>query len=946
MSEKERYSTRKIVYNNPILASEMREFDMESRSSHDTIIRPDKTTILTPEKPGLPNLATAPEKNPGNTAPPPPKAKSGTPESITVKSDSQAFTELVARSETGKPAQTGISEPIVQTEEPNAFEKACDNIEDYFKTGDMLLTRYAPENRKRIMTLGAIISVSDAGLKTLEHIRRKFRHDKNPVALGIEGAKDVYHALKGPSEEQIQDFFAIVTEHQLWQELKPEEQQRFFTITTAFFKHIAKNSGTAETSVSPIDQADAKTKEKYVRLTREVLQGLKGNRIPSSLNRLAAEKMLDATALIYSKEFDSDYLKQRVGQILQSVNWKSLKDRQNLKTRATDFISNLQTIDSERLKAFFNDHVKQKALYPLYVEAADLLLTKIKSRASSAMDREFLQVKHNLNVRIANSLLMRDFEFTGDQSPMVFMNHVRLSKDATEALLKTYTDILPTAISFAGMFMPAFSSGNLITPLLTAARLSAAYFKTESRGKARKAVKPQDFFSQRWEPHEDEILLNRIISGLELAKTSPSLDTKAHELSEALDTGDKRRLEQNEDGIKNHRQKPLNPLKRIRQYVDLYTEHLQNESYLAELITQGAGILHVASEYWMPTKKILLETPSMTVHEMLSRPATQTDAKKKITAGREIWSNMRLKYNAGIKDLRMAENDLRILQTKLKNIKKQLKHVHDLESLLGPYDPTDTPDGPKEQSRISTRDLANHTISIRNLNFKEILREVSLDIPQGSVVTIKGRSGTGKTTLIRHMLGLYKSNPGAVTYGGVDLHEIKKYSEDSIYSIIGYAHQEPRLFSELTLRENLTLWTPNHITDEQIRGVMNDLYLDKFTDRLDDKVKNMSGGERRRISIARAILRNPKILFLDEPLANLDEESSNQVLSIVQKLHQQNPDMTIVGITHDKMFEGIADKTINLSEINGVTRGEDKSNVVYFASAKPDTTASGTTVPE
>lgn len=210
-----------------------------------------------------------------------------------------------------------------------------------------------------------------------------------------------------------------------------------------------------------------------------------------------------------------------------------------------------------------------------------------------------------------------------------------------------------------------------------------------------------------------------------------------------------------------------------------------------------------------------------------------------------------------------------------------------------------------------------------------------MDIPQGAFVTIKGLSGLGKTTFVQHMVGLYEAPKDAVTYGGIDLQGIKKFGSESIYTKVAYANQEPQYFEDLTLKENLLLWTKNEVSDEKIASVMHDLRLDHLTDRLHGTIKHFSGGEKRRIGIARALLKDPKVLFLDEPTSNLDESSAKQVLTIIREMRVKRPDMTVIAVTHDPNFEAIAEKVVNFADVNKPKDGDITlgNRQVFYASA-------------
>ncbi|OGG04779.1 hypothetical protein A2Z33_05705 [Candidatus Gottesmanbacteria bacterium RBG_16_52_11] len=846
----------------------------------------------------------------------------------------------VALPETG--AAIPINPEAVPPEKKSALEESKNFIRDYLTTGDLILRRYAPENRKRIIALGTIISLSDAGLASLSHFRRKLLHDKNIAAHLLKGAKDAM-SMNALSDDEIDTFLDHAEENPLWKKLGEKQQTGFeryvrktFALQTQVKDGGSQSNDSSDTTEPPPDDA---TKKLYAKLARETLRSIPSNRLPPTLKKNATGKLLDAAAIVYSKKPTMDTVYDRLGKwILRDANWDLSKDvptEKPLQIRATELLERIRKLDPTDLKASARKIVLVDVLYPVYIDAAELLLQKIKIRALTSMETELLEVKHHLNERIATSLLLRDFEYTGGQSPVDFLQKVYRSRNSVTGLVKSYADILPTVISFGGNFVPRFSGGSWVTPAMTAARLSAAYYlrdRPSHQPQIRRKL-PLKF----WEPRDEDLVMSRIVDGLELIKTSPSVSDRTRELTEVMDKSDRRQNEWENEIWNRPKYKPYNPIKRIRQDVGKYVQRLQDEGYVSELITQGAGVLHALTEYRKPIGDALFHTPSFMVKDRIrrtyGRAETVDQAKENIIAGQKALGSAYLRYQAGISGLRSTEADLYKLQNRFKNIRQQLQSFHELEELLGPYDPADAPDGPKEKARLSVNDLSDHSIRVRNLTFKNILRDVSMDIPQGSIVVIEGPSGAGKTTLIRHMLGLYTAVPGTVSYGGVDLGDIKRYSEDSIYSIIGYAHQEPRIFPELTLRENLTLWTPNHIEDDQLKEILSDLLLDKFTGRLDEKIKNLSGGERRRLSIARAIIRNPKILFLDEPLSNLDRDSQKQVMEIVGRLHRQNPDMTIIGVTHEEMFEAVADQVIDVRKVNGPPQVK----TVYVGTGKPDT---------
>ncbi len=243
---------------------------------------------------------------------------------------------------------------------------------------------------------------------------------------------------------------------------------------------------------------------------------------------------------------------------------------------------------------------------------------------------------------------------------------------------------------------------------------------------------------------------------------------------------------------------------------------------------------------------------------------------------------------------------------------EMIQSIEYMDKILGEYDKLDLPDGEKEQKRTAVSELPNKKITIENLSYKEILKDVNLEIDEGEFVVIAGESGAGKTTLLRNIAGLYKPDKGAVRIGGVGVRDIKKYGDESIYKTMSYCNQQPQIFADLTLRENLLLWTKEPVPDEEIKRVMSELRLEKFADDLDKKIENPSGGEKVRIGLARTLLKKSKIMLLDEPTASLDSRSGAEVRRIISEIHTTHPEVTIICVSHDDKLLSMGDRTIKL----------------------------------
>lgn len=176
----------------------------------------------------------------------------------------------------------------------------------------------------------------------------------------------------------------------------------------------------------------------------------------------------------------------------------------------------------------------------------------------------------------------------------------------------------------------------------------------------------------------------------------------------------------------------------------------------------------------------------------------------------------------------------------------------------------------------------------------EALKGISFNIQQGEFYGLLGPNGAGKTTTISIMSTILRLSGGEVKIAGFDLNknplECKK--------TIGVVPQEIALYNELSAFENLFFWGSLYKVpkSELIRRINESLQLLGLVERKNDRVKTYSGGMKRRINIASALLHKPKILFMDEPTVGIDPQSRNLIFEVVEKLH--NEGMTIVYTTH------------------------------------------------
>jgi putative ABC transport system ATP-binding protein len=193
------------------------------------------------------------------------------------------------------------------------------------------------------------------------------------------------------------------------------------------------------------------------------------------------------------------------------------------------------------------------------------------------------------------------------------------------------------------------------------------------------------------------------------------------------------------------------------------------------------------------------------------------------------------------------------------------------------------------------------------------LNNLSFEIPTGQFVAITGRSGAGKSTLLYTISLLDKPNNGDIYIDGQDIaaltdHKRVQYRRDNF----GFVFQEYALLPTLTALENVMLpmlmqGLPRVVAAKK---AMEALAKADLPDKPQHLPSQLSGGQQQRVAIARGIAHNPKILFADEPTANLDYESSRHVLDTFLKLNKSG--LTIVMVTHERDYAKIADRDLEM----------------------------------
>ncbi len=213
-------------------------------------------------------------------------------------------------------------------------------------------------------------------------------------------------------------------------------------------------------------------------------------------------------------------------------------------------------------------------------------------------------------------------------------------------------------------------------------------------------------------------------------------------------------------------------------------------------------------------------------------------------------------------------------------------------------------------------------INLKNIKKKYdkdyVLDDVSLDIEKGEFLSIVGRSGSGKTSLLNIIGGLDSKFEGSVLVDNKKLKEMND-KELSFYrnKNIGFVFQSFNILNHLSAYENVAL--VNRFSeiklnkkelDKQIRDVFTSLNLE---DKINSLPSDLSGGQRQRIAIARAIVNNPLILLCDEPTGNLDKKTGLELIDVFRKLNKEK-NITIIIISHEEHIAKLTDRMITIKD--------------------------------
>lgn len=231
-----------------------------------------------------------------------------------------------------------------------------------------------------------------------------------------------------------------------------------------------------------------------------------------------------------------------------------------------------------------------------------------------------------------------------------------------------------------------------------------------------------------------------------------------------------------------------------------------------------------------------------------------------------------------------------------------------------------------EIDNSSERIHLHQQMEVRNISFRyaenaqRVIEDFSLTIKHGERIGIRGASGAGKSTLMNLLLGLYAPDKGEILIDGIKLDQTTRRKWQNS---VGYVPQSVFLLDS-TLLENIALGVPSEKIDrERVMEVLKIASLTEFVERLPDGLDSsigeagcrVSGGERQRIGIARALYKRPDILFFDEATSSLDRTTEQSINSSIEELSRNNQNITIVAIAHRETSLEYCDRIINIEKL-------------------------------
>jgi phospholipid/cholesterol/gamma-HCH transport system ATP-binding protein len=211
----------------------------------------------------------------------------------------------------------------------------------------------------------------------------------------------------------------------------------------------------------------------------------------------------------------------------------------------------------------------------------------------------------------------------------------------------------------------------------------------------------------------------------------------------------------------------------------------------------------------------------------------------------------------------------------------------------------------ENKQNIENQQFEN-VIEIRNLNLSfgdnHVLRDFSLDVPRGEIIAVLGRSGSGKSVLIKCIIGLIKPDSGSIKVLGKDILTLSPSELDKLRMRMGFLFQSNALYDSMTVRENLLFPMRRHRikkTEEEVDDLVQEALTNVELPHTQEMMPvELSGGMKKRIALARTLILKPEVILYDEPTTGLDPITSKGISTLIVDLQHKYNASSIL-ITHD-----------------------------------------------
>lgn len=207
---------------------------------------------------------------------------------------------------------------------------------------------------------------------------------------------------------------------------------------------------------------------------------------------------------------------------------------------------------------------------------------------------------------------------------------------------------------------------------------------------------------------------------------------------------------------------------------------------------------------------------------------------------------------------------------------------------------------------------------VKHFGSLEVLKDVSLKLYKGENLVVLGKSGTGKSVLIKCIVRLLDADAGTIDIDGVEINSLKEKELDVAREKIGFLFQSGALYDSMTVRENLAFplkRIKKDLTSEEINAkIVEALENVSLPDVIDKMPSELSGGMRKRVSLARTIIVDPSIMLYDEPTTGLDPVTSDEISDLINAIQKKYKTSSVI-ITHDiECVRSVANRIIMLHE--------------------------------